>query len=406
MRFDLHVRSLVRDQIEQVAESMKAWEEQPRMTADESAHLLEALTFFPHTTRLASNRFAGVDGSGDFPALSYADSFVYVTVAQATVYAVDAVSGLREEGPVADPLVRVAWIPESEAARYAEIDRAFADLAGDAVRTVIEHSDYRQLKTVAARRSHAVDDLVENLIRPHAADAGNLGLQLRSTAELGALRRVLQSDDRPAYLLLDGTLSLPMVAQRNNSLFYEHLKRLCCVEARQRDVAVVALSKSHGLPAMELIEELAQTKAGVGREVTPEHWYLRLPVPGIDEWEVEMARGRTLPPIGAVTYLVRFHKNTPVMRIDLDVEYWRSHVHSGDSEATIANEQRLFTDLDYAAHDQRAFGYPYPLKAAHDRASLTDAERVALRKQIVDAAVAAGMKRSLFRDAAQATGHR
>ena len=74
-------------------------------------------------------------------------------------------------------------------------------------------------------------------------------------------------------------------------------------------------------------------------------------------------------------------------------------------DGTQANERRLFEDLDYASHDQRCFGYPYPIKAAHDRASMTKTERVALRKQVIDAAVRAGMRRSLFRDASRATGH-
>ena len=68
-------------------------------------------------------------------------------------------------------------------------------------------------------------------------------------------------------------------------------------------------------------------------------------------------------------------------------------------------ETKIFEDLDYASHDQRSYGYPYPIKAAHDRASLTQAERIALRKQIIDAAVRSGMKRSLFRDVSKSTGH-
>ena len=82
------------------------------------------------------------------------------------------------------------------------------------------------------------------------------------------------------------------------------------------------------------------------------------------------------------------------------------NIEGADDGETQANEQRLFQDLDYASHDQRCFGYPYPIKAAHDRASMTQAERTALRKQVVDAAVRAGMRRSLFRDASRATGHR
>jgi type IV pilus assembly protein PilB len=78
----------------------------------------------------------------------------------------------------------------------------------------------------------------------------------------------------------------------------------------------------------------------------------------------------------------------------------------GETDAhTVANESKMFGDLDYTSHDQRAFGYPYPIKACHDRTSMKMAERVALRKQIVDAAVGAGMKRGLFKDVSIATGH-
>jgi hypothetical protein len=406
MRFDLNLRSAIREQVELVAEKMKAWEEAPRIAEDEKGHLRQNVEFFAHNTRRAGLRLAGVDGSGDFPALSYGDSFVYVTVAQSTTYESDAVSGLREVGPAAEPLVKIAWIPEEQAARHAELDRAFAELAGTPIAEVIERSDYRWLKGRATRRSHTVEELNVGLIRPHAADAGNIGLQLRATAELGAARRVLDSAEQLDYLLIDGTLSLPLGEQKGNSLFYEHLKRLCCVEAKARRTGFLALSKSHGLPGMELIEELAREKGALERGQVAEHWYLRLPAPGIDRWQFSLAEGRRLPPLGTITYLVRFHRNTPVMRLDMDVEYWQSRVRGASEEETGKAEQHLFADLDYAGHDQRSYGYPYPLKAAHDRASLTDAERTALRKQIIDAAVKAGMKRALFRDAAQATGHR
>ena len=49
----------------------------------------------------------------------------------------------------------------------------------------------------------------------------------------------------------------------------------------------------------------------------------------------------------------------------------------------------------------RCHGYPYPIKAAHDEAHWTKQDRVGLRKQIIDAAVAAGMKRSAFTDVSQ-----
>ena len=70
------------------------------------------------------------------------------------------------------------------------------------------------------------------------------------------------------------------------------------------------------------------------------------------------------------------------------------------------HEIQLFRDLDFASHDQRCYGYPYPIKACHDMASLTNAERIALRKQIIDAAIEKGLKRKNFIDPSIQTGHK
>ena len=218
--------------------------------------------------------------------------------------------------------------------------------------------------------------------------------------------RLIQSEARPRFVLVDTTFSLPLVTRKDASLFYEHVKRLCCVEARERGIGFFAVSKSHGLPAMELLEEIARDKAGLGQGTPAEHWYLRFPWKEQDGWELTQAKDRQLPPIGAVSYLVRFHRNVPVLRLDMDAEFWRARILREDEQETRANEAWIFEQLDYASHDQRSYGYPYPLKSGHDRASLTQAERTSFRRQIIDAAVSAGMKRSLFRDASMATGHK
>lgn len=406
MRFDIHLQATVRQQIADVAAKMKGWEEHPQLSDSEKARVYENIVLFNHTIRRTEMSIGAADGSGDYPAISYADSFVYVSVAQAAHYQADSVTGLLEPGPVPDQVVDIAWIPENEAERRSAFDQSFAALTDMSLRELIALSDYRFLKDATAHKRHTIDELLENLVRPHAADAGNIGLQLRSTAELAALLRLVHQPARPTYLLMDGTFALPLVSRKQLSLFYEHLKRFCCVAARQSGIGFFALSKSHGLPAMEIIEELTRTKAGADPGQVAEHWYLRLPLDKIDDWQLELTNGRQLPPVGAVTYLVRFHHSTPVMRLDMDIEYWRQNVRGASAAITQANEVRIFQDLDYASHDQRCYGYPYPLKAAHDRVSLTQAERVALRKQIIDAALQVGMKRALFRDASQMTGHR
>jgi hypothetical protein len=403
MRFDLHLRSSVREQIRQLAERMKSCEEQPRLSEFEKQRISERLVPFSHTTKQDEMIVASAEGSGDFPCVAYGDSFVYAAVARASIYKTDTVSGLREVSPEPEAVFHFSLIPEDDGERLASIDDAFASLSGASISEVIESSDYKQLKAAETRRASSVDNLRRNLIRPHAADAGNIGIQLRSTAELGAVLRLLRSDIKLTYILIGGTLSLPFVGRQDMSLFYEHLKRLCCVEARKRGVGFITISKAHGLPSIETVEELARVKSGAPGESIAEHWYLRLPVRGVDRWEMALTQTRRLPPPGAVTYLVRFHRNAPTVRLDMDREFWLQTVHGTTEESTRTNEERVFGSLDYLTHDQRCFGYPYPLRAAHDRATMSKSERASLRKQIVDAAVGAGMKRSLFREVTQGT---
>jgi hypothetical protein len=406
MRFDLHLREDFKSQVSAITTQMKEWEDVPRIAESEQAAVLAAIQPFDHTTQVEHLTIAGVDGSGDYPSVMYSDSFVYVTVAHGTVYEANPTTGLKELPPVCRPLINVAWMSEQEEQRHESWNKAFAALAGRSIAAAIERSDYRSLKAASSGRSTSTARLADELLRPHAHDSGNIAIQLRSLGELGAALQLIESYDGLDFLLVDGTLSLPLVTRRDVSLFYEHVKRLCCVAASERNVGFFALSKSHGLPSIELIEKLAQQKLQPIDNSKAEHWFLRLPVPGHDKWAFGLAEGRNLPPIGAVTYLVRFHRSIPVLRLDMDREYWSRSVLGSNEAATTVNERRIFQLLDYACHDQRCFGYPYPIKAGHDRASLTAQERHVLRKQIIDAAVEQGLKRSLFRDASLATGHK
>jgi hypothetical protein len=397
MRFSLHLRHAVKDQIQGMAKSMARWDAHPRIDAAEQAAIAEHLSPYPHTTQVQSQRISAIDGSGDFPMLSYADSFVYLSTAQAVTY--QAIGDkLQEVGPEADPLVDICWLPEHEKQRVIQLDEAFERLAGASLETIIRQGDYRQLKAYYAGRDPSVAESIADLIRPHASDSGNLGIQLRSCAELGAARRIINEAQPGDIVLLDGTLSLPFVHRTKGSLFHEHLKRACCALARENGVTLAWVSKSHGLPGIELIEQIAKQQ---GHD---DHWFLRLPVSG-DPWSLSVLDGRNIPPSGAITYLWRTHRGMPIFRVDVDFEWWRSELFSEDKQATKNNEAALFAILDFSGHDYRTQAYPYPLKAAHDRASLTDTERLALRKQVIEAAVGAGMKPSAFVDPSQLTGH-
>lgn len=402
MRFAVHHRADTKQRLAALAQEMSAWEGAARIQDDEADRIRAAIRSFGHAQYRPGVRIGGVDGSGDYPSLSYGDSFVYVTVAHGAIYESAPLNGLKELPCPEAELSDFCWIPEDEVQRIQAIDAAFERMVGQPIQEVIEASDYRLLKERFSRRKSSVSELDAELIRPHASDAGNLGIQLRSVGELSAALRVIRAESAPNMVLIDSTMALPFVSRAKSSLFQEHLKRLCCVEACSKGIGFFALSKSHGLPSMELVEKLAEEALGTPKA---EHWFLRLPEQARDGWSLRLVEGRNLPPQATVTYLVRFHRNVPVLRLDMDVNYWQAHVRGETPEATLANEQRIFEALDHAAHDQRAYGYPYPIKAGHDRASLTDAERVALRKMIIDAAVAAGMRRTLFKNASSATGH-
>lgn len=402
MHFDIHLRSSIQKQIERMVTEMKSHEEFQRISEEEIEQIRCNLNFFSHSTTREGLRIAGVDGSGDFPALSYADSFVYFAFAQGTIFESDPTCGLKEVSPIQEPVTHFAWIPEEQKERAKAFDQAFSSLAGVPMNSVVSESDYR---IIADNNLHP-RDYIKGLIRPHASDSGNIAIQLRASGELGAAYRLLQTQKSLDYVLIDGTFSLPFLGRGDVSLFHEHLKRLCCVQARRAGVGFFALSKSHGMPATDLLEEIAREKAGLEEGKVAEHWFLRLPVPKVDKWSFALVESRSIPPRGAVSYLVRFHKNTPIMRLDMDLGYWKDVVRGASDQETEINEAKIFSDLDYASHDQRCYGYPYPVKAGHDRASLTKPERVALRNQIIDAAVKAGMKRALFQDASIATGHR
>ena len=406
MRFDLHLRDDFKTQVTEITTQMKEWETAPRIDDQEQERVRNAIQAFDHTTQMDRLVIAGVDGSGDYPSVTYSDSFVYVTVAHGTVYEANASTGLRELPPPCKPQINVAWMSEQKEQLRSAWDKAFESLAGRSITGTIEQSDYRLLKATASGRETSVSRLSDQLLRPHAHDSGNIGIQLRTLGELGAAIQLIENAEGVDFVFVDGTFSLPLVTRRDVSLFYEHLKRLCCTKAAERNIGFFALSKSHGLPSIELIEKLAQEKLVLSDGKRAEHWYLRLPVPGHDNWTFGLTDGRNLPPPGAVTYLIRFHRSVPVLRLDMDREYWMRQVFSEDAETLVANEQAIFEQLDYACHDQRCFGYPYPIKAGHDRASLTKQERTTLRKQIVDAAVEQGLKRSLFRDASLVTGHK
>src|SRR5687768_10642080 len=96
MRFDNHLRRTMRSRLAEVSARMASWDEQQPTSPDIHRRLVDAIESFEHTTHAFNLLVGGVDGSGDFPAIAYADSFVYASVASAALYESDSVHGLRE----------------------------------------------------------------------------------------------------------------------------------------------------------------------------------------------------------------------------------------------------------------------------------------------------------------------
>ena len=131
------------------------------------------------------------------------------------------------------------------------------------------------------------------LIRSHATDSGNVAIQLRASAEFGPALRLITGEPGPDHVLIDSTFSLPMVTWRDLSLFFEHLKRLCCVEAAGRNCGFFALSRSHGLPAVEHLERLATLALGLDEKAKAEHLFLRIPTLARDDWTLSLVETAT-----------------------------------------------------------------------------------------------------------------
>ncbi|MBE1302435.1 MAG: hypothetical protein GJ680_21295 [Alteromonadaceae bacterium] len=412
MNSDLEFRNIIATRMDEVAKQIESWDAKERISEDSKSEVFERLQFVSHTATHGDIRIAGVEGSGDFPLLAYNDCYVYLAIAQAVQYQSHPTSGLKEVTPVSELIFDITWLPDESKRTQSFLLQSLEKLSGITARELIAQSDYKDFKSLS--KSHSLEVLFESLILPHASDKGNLAIQLRSTAELGAAYRLIASDNPPDIVLFDGTFALPFM-QRNDpaSLYFEHLKRLCCKKATEKQIGFFAVSKSHGLPAIHELQDIIDRKAESISVEMPDKWFLRMPIPEAeyskykDEWEFGLTKEKTsLPPMGAVTYLFQIHRQTMPMRLDVDRKYFEQFILAGTSEKTLENEHRLFKMLDFSSHDQRCYGYPYPIKAAHDRVSLTGNERTSLRKQLINAAIKQGVSPKVFRDASVLTGHR
>jgi hypothetical protein len=397
MIFQYSTHTNIKDQIKVLAESLKSLEDQPKLTDNDEVFLNDNLKSFSHTTFATNLKVAGVSSNGDYPVLRCGNNFIYHTLADCAVYVSDAVVKLKEIPAESNLINAVTSLAKTEKPSR-EIDQNFEQIADVSVIETIENSDYRELKSAESRRNNSTDLLYGEMIRPSADDTGNISVQLKSVGLFGMVLSLIKEHRLLDYILLETTFSLPSVTLPTGSLFYEHLKRLCCVEARKRGIKLLTLTKNHGIFQIHEVEQSARQKQGLPETVIAEHWYLRLPIFNFDKGSLSFIENRRFPPAGAVSYLVRFHRTFPTMRLDMDRDFWMKTVRGKTENETTENERKIFEDLDYLCHEQSSYGFPYPLKSSRDKTTLSNSARGRLRKLIIDELLKSGVPRSSIQE--------
>jgi hypothetical protein len=399
MHFDLHYRLDIVNRIKDVVQDIKEWNSEERLDISELDDLVDRVKVFEHCAA-PDHEFtiAGSDSSGEFPVASYGDSYVYLVTGLTRVFSSGDEGRLKELDVPGLNLTDLLWLPEDQVVRDQRYDEFFTRLIGIPLLELAQRSDYMELRRQHGGQRGTPDELIEFMVRPPAHDASNIRIHTMTATELCTIARLLRSDFKPTYAISDTTLTLPLVKQKG-CIFFELVKRYCCVLAREKETVFMALSKSHNLPHMGQLEDMIE------KQCAKDHWFLRLPDQETDGIKPSFLGARGVPPIGGITYIFKLSSGTPPLRVDLDRKFWVENIQDDNPAIQQQREVQIFRDLDFASHDQRCYGYPYPIKASHDIVSLTKPERQALKKHLIDEAEKAGLKRRNFTDTSLFTGH-
>jgi hypothetical protein len=381
MDFDFLDRSLI-DASREAIQQFKAAVEGSQPSDKELKALGGKIRAYDHARTLPADfRISAVDGSGEYPVLQQDDVFVHFATAAAVTYETHASKQCKIAAiaGVAPLLKRFVLLRDEK--------RSLTEGYRDFVETGLK----LQLKDLVANSDYCeVFSRFGKTLKPHQAAWGSIGFSqasqvashaylIRSMAELGMAIHALEK--HPRYLLIDTSLVYFLLGE---SVFLpEIFKRFLVNQATAQGTAVVALCKSHNIPNGDMIGRYAKEEHGF-----KDHWYLRLPSSALGEPTPDFLKDKEIPPKLGVSYLFKFEATSFPMRIDLDVAWWQQNL--GDDPA---KEARFFGDLDFTCHEVRSYGYPYPMHAAHRRASLTKQERNAVRDLLLQQAQREGLAR-------------
>ncbi len=205
--------------------------------------------------------------------------------------------------------------------------------------------------------------------------------ELRTVTELAAIRKVLESNLNPKYVLIDGALSVFLhFVRKYPSMPSGFMLRDVCSLARKKGVIVAAVSKNHTIP-------FAHRIANMARDIFGSHakWFCQLPCAEDPGGGLHIYEDRTyIPPTLAVPYLFSFSRDNRPSRVDFDRIWWREKIYvPNDPVATRANEKNLFSDLEFMSRDARWYGYPVALGLAHETCKMSY-EDLRLAREIVE----------------------
>ena len=384
MDFDFLDHSMLNASREAILQ-FKSAIEGAKPTDKEVKSLADRIRPYRHTTTLDQEfRIGAVDGSGEFPILQQDDVFVHFATAAGVTYDTQsarqskmaAVGGL---GPLLKRFVTLQDQPQKIANAY----EIFLDaLIGKSLKDLVEASDYCAAYSRFGKSLKPSQVAWNKVTLSHASQIASHAYLLRSMAELGMAVRLLEF--QPKYLLLDTSLVYFLLGE---TLFLpELLKRYLITKANEQNTGIVALCKSHNIPNGDFIGRLARDKHGL-----KSHWFLRLPSEALGDAPLSFLKDREIPPKLSVSYLFKFEATSFPMRVDVDAAWWSAHL-AGDE----AKEKQFFEDMDFTCHEVRSYGYPYPMHAAHRRASLTKQERKAARDLLLQYAQQEGLLRGAF----------
>ncbi len=228
-------------------------------------------------------------------------------------------------------------------------------------------NDLREIKSLISRQQLLTNPIVHD--------------ELRTVTELAAARKVLDSNLKPKYLLLDGALSVFLhFVRKYPSMPSGFMLRDVCTLARKKGVIVAAVSKNHTIPFAHRIAKMARDNFGDHAK-----WFCHLPTEGDPGGGLHIYEDRTyIPPTLAVPYLFSFSRDNRPSRVDFDRIWWLENIFvPNNPKATRDNEKELFRDLEFMSRDARWYGYPVALGLAHETCKISY-EDVRLAREIVE----------------------